>query len=218
LNLIAVAMHKYANAHMQRFPAHDSDGTWVESPNNGLSWRVHLLPYISEDFKAVYDKFHLDEPWDSEHNKSLITKMPRIFGDDPEGKSLIHVVIDALSEKDPSKKLASFRPNPPRAGDDEPHLGPAFGDITDGFSSTIMLVQSGINKAAPWTQPGGLSCVASDPVEGIGNAGDSFYVAMFDGKIFHYPTSIDPKTLWHLIGNRDSQIVDQEEFAIPESK
>ena len=32
------------------------------------------FPYIEQ--QALYNQFHLDEPWDSEHNKSLIAKMP----------------------------------------------------------------------------------------------------------------------------------------------
>src|SRR5262245_13041155 len=35
-----------------------------------LSWRVALLPSLEE--QALYDQFHLDEPWDSEHNQKLI--------------------------------------------------------------------------------------------------------------------------------------------------
>ena len=42
-----------------------------------LSWRVRILPYIEE--AELYRQFHLDEPWDSEHNKPLIAKMPAIF-------------------------------------------------------------------------------------------------------------------------------------------
>ena len=47
----------------------------------GLSWRVHLLPSLG--LKALHSEFHLDEPWDSEHNKTLISRMPTIFGTDP---------------------------------------------------------------------------------------------------------------------------------------
>lgn len=38
------------------------------SDGNGqrLSWRVHLLPYIGNE--GLYKQFHLNEPWDSEHN------------------------------------------------------------------------------------------------------------------------------------------------------
>ena len=42
-----------------------------------LSWRVQLLPYL--DAKALYDEFHLDEPWDSEHNRKLIDRMPEVY-------------------------------------------------------------------------------------------------------------------------------------------
>ena len=34
-----------------------------------LSWRVAILPFLEEN--ALYKQFHLDEPWDSEHNKKL---------------------------------------------------------------------------------------------------------------------------------------------------
>ena len=40
-----------------------------------LSWRVALLPYLGED--ALYKEFHLDEPWDSLHNKKLIKSLPK---------------------------------------------------------------------------------------------------------------------------------------------
>ena len=37
-----------------------------------LSWRVQILPYIEE--QQLYQDFHLDEPWDSEHNIKLLEK------------------------------------------------------------------------------------------------------------------------------------------------
>ena len=36
-----------------------------------------ILPFL--DQKALYDQFHLDEPWDSPHNRTLISKMPAVF-------------------------------------------------------------------------------------------------------------------------------------------
>jgi len=39
-----------------------------------LSWRVQMLPYIEQ--QPLYDRFRMDEPWDSEHNKQLIPMMP----------------------------------------------------------------------------------------------------------------------------------------------
>ncbi len=42
-----------------------------------LSWRVAILPYIEE--AELYNKFKLDEPWDSPHNKALIKEMPSTY-------------------------------------------------------------------------------------------------------------------------------------------
>jgi RNA polymerase sigma factor (sigma-70 family) len=42
-----------------------------------LSWRVALLPYL--DQQELYKEFKLDEPWDSEHNKKLLAKMPAVY-------------------------------------------------------------------------------------------------------------------------------------------
>jgi|GEM_PF-6738935 len=50
----------------------------VDHPENpGLSQRVWLLPALGEE--VLYQKFHLDEPWDSPHNSQLIPEMPAIY-------------------------------------------------------------------------------------------------------------------------------------------
>ena len=73
LKQIALALHNY-HAAMGSFPATASmskDGKPL------LSWRVHILPYLEQD--NLFKQFKLDEPWDSEHNKALIAKMPDIY-------------------------------------------------------------------------------------------------------------------------------------------
>ena len=66
---IAPTFHMYADVH-GRFPAdiYDQEGKPL------LSWRVRLLPYL--DQQAVYEQFHLDEPWDSPHNRKLAAVVP----------------------------------------------------------------------------------------------------------------------------------------------
>jgi hypothetical protein len=44
-----------------------------------LSWRVALLPYLGDEAKALHGEFHLDEPWDSLHNKRLLKKLPKVL-------------------------------------------------------------------------------------------------------------------------------------------
>src|SRR5258708_4198875 len=38
-----------------------------------LSWRVLLLPYLGQ--RKLFREFRLEEPWDSPHNKTLLSKM-----------------------------------------------------------------------------------------------------------------------------------------------
>jgi len=41
------------------------------------SWRVLILPFMGEE--ELYQKFHLDEPWDSKENIKLLSKIPGAF-------------------------------------------------------------------------------------------------------------------------------------------
>ena len=36
-----------------------------------------ILPFLEEG--ELFNQFKLDEPWDSENNKKLIEKMPRVY-------------------------------------------------------------------------------------------------------------------------------------------
>jgi RNA polymerase sigma factor (sigma-70 family) len=81
LKTIALALHNY----------HDTNGRLPTdlTDNAGkplLSWRVAILPYI-EGYDTLYKQFKLTEPWDSEHNLSLLAKMPEVLrvGFEPKG-------------------------------------------------------------------------------------------------------------------------------------
>ena len=70
LKRIGLAFHEYHNSH-GHFPAPAvarGDGTPL------LSWRVALLPHLG--YRPLYERFHLDEPWDSPHNRALLAEMP----------------------------------------------------------------------------------------------------------------------------------------------
>lgn len=74
---IGMALESYRLAHDQLPPPSSTD-------SNGkplLSWRVLILPYFSQhpEYKQLYDKFHLDEPWDSAHNKTLLNQIPTVY-------------------------------------------------------------------------------------------------------------------------------------------
>lgn len=73
LKAIAFAMHNY-NDTMGSFPP---AATFGKDGKPLLSWRVLILPYI--DQQELYKEFHLDEPWDSAHNKKLLERMPKTY-------------------------------------------------------------------------------------------------------------------------------------------
>jgi hypothetical protein len=66
LKHIALAMHNYLDTHGCFPPA----AIYGKNGKPLLSWRVLLLPYL--DQQNLYQQFHLDEAWDSPHNKKLL--------------------------------------------------------------------------------------------------------------------------------------------------
>src|SRR5206468_579294 len=84
LRQLVIAMQDYADTTDGRFVPTGALGKMPVLPTldktgkpSGLSWRVHLLPFLEQG--PLYQQFKLDEPWDSKHNKKLIAKMPEIF-------------------------------------------------------------------------------------------------------------------------------------------
>ncbi|HEV3003232.1 MAG TPA: DUF1559 domain-containing protein, partial [Pirellulales bacterium] len=73
LKQLATAMHVYHDVH-NHFPA---AATYGADGKPLLSWRVQLLPHVGEE--NLFREFHHDEPWDSEHNKALIGRMPAVI-------------------------------------------------------------------------------------------------------------------------------------------
>ncbi len=137
LKQLALALHNYhdVNQHFPPAAIRDAQGRPL------LSWRVMLLPYLEEG--KLYKQFHLDEPWDSEHNKPLIAKMPDVFTPRSirlraEGKTTLLV---------PVGKQTIFGPKD----------GVPIRDITDGTSTTILIVDADEGQAVVWTRPDDLN-------------------------------------------------------------
>ncbi len=195
--MIGVAFHNFHDAH-RKFPRHDGPPVIAGRFKRGLSWRVHLLPFL-EHFD-LYTQFKLDEPWDSEHNKALIKLMPDVFktpGIKEAGKTSIHVFVGK---------------DTPFADDTAPSLR----DYIDGTSNTFLAVAAGLDKAEIWTKPGGLKFNADDPRAELGKIPEDGFMALFaDGFVQKMVTETDNETLSRLIRHQDGQAVDRDLYSKP---
>lgn len=136
-----------------------------------LSWRVAILPYMEQ--QALYNRFRRDEPWDSPHNLALLDKMPDVFrgiGDPVD--STTTTVMHFTGAGTPYTIATNGTP-----------VAPRFSTIQDGSSRTIAFVEAGAENAIPWTKPGDLSLDADNPFSTLGDLGESFIAAFFDGHI-----------------------------------
>lgn len=135
---IAIAALNFEAAYQKLPAAYNTD-------NNGkplLSWRVHILPFLDE--LDLYNQFHLDEPWDSEHNKQLIKKMPKVFK---------HPLLDLEPGKTSYLGVAgeggAFQP----AQEPGSQLGRRLATIQDGTAFSALLVEVDDENSVVWTQP-----------------------------------------------------------------
>ena len=157
-----------------------------------MSWRVHLLPFLEE--QALYQKFHLDEPWDSEHNKTLIGQMPAVYRNpsspSPPEKAnyLVPVGKDSMFEGNEGLRIAR---------------------ITDGTANTIMVLELNSEAAVDWTKPQDLQFDADNPLAGLGAAHPGGFSAAFaDGSVHFITNTINPETFRRLLMKSDGQAVD----------
>ncbi len=172
LKVIALAMYNYEAVHKTFPPAFSADA-------NGkplLSWRVLILPYML-NCDDLYKQFHLDEPWDSEHNKTLIARMPPVF-------------------QNPDSRLASEGKTTFLTFRGEKTVYPGgkalgFGSVTDGASLTLMTIEVPDSRAVVWTKPDDLELDRVNSAEGLGALRPAgFYVGFVDGSVTFLKASI----------------------------
>src|SRR5262249_11822372 len=127
---------------------------------------VHLLPHLKQD--ALYKRFKLDEPWDSEHNKALLPLMPKVY---------------LLPGKDAGPGTTYYRVfTGPRTPFEGPR-GVRIIEITDGAVHTILVAEAA--HAVPWTKPDEeLPFTLTGPLPALGGHRSSGFHALFaDGSV-----------------------------------
>lgn len=196
LKAIAFAMHHHHDDHRVFAPPTDigsGEKSTVALPLTKLSWRVHLLPYLNE--QQLYDQFHLDEPWDSEHNLTLMEKMPSAYR--------------IQSEETSNTRFLTFAGpgmvfNTPKAA--------SLGHIDDEIASTLAVFVTGIDKGVPWTKPDEFTIsevdAEADPVAVMGQLpGGLIHCAMLDTKRLILPRHVPGHVLRALATRSGNELV-----------
>ncbi len=188
---IALAVHNYASSYQDKLPGDitDKDGKPL------LSWRVAILPFVEED--KLFKEFKLDEPWDSENNKRLIAKMPKLYAPvrvtAKEGLTYYQRFTGPGTLFDPKPKFT-------------------IGNVPDGTSNTGLVFEAG--DPVIWSKPGDLAYDAKKPLPKLGAhfSGMWCHVALCDGSVIRMKQDADEKELRKLILPADGEVLDTDKL------
>ena len=193
---IILALHGYTDTFAGfASNSYDKDGKPL------LSWRVHILPFIEQD--ALYRKFKLDEPWDSENNKPWSQTAIKVFQvpGRPAAQPWETYLRGFIGPKDVK---AEHRPWL-LEGESK---GPAFPKIfSDGTSNTILVAEAA--ESVPWAKPDDLVYDGVKPLPKFGGPNGTFVTGFADGSVRTFRRGqIDEKNMRYLISVADGNVVD----------
>ncbi len=189
LKQLGLAIHNYHDVHRQFPSAYSTD----KEGRPLLSWRVYLLPYLEQ--MALYEQFRLDESWDSEHNKTLIAKMPPLLRS-PNSKAepgkTNYLGVSGPQGIFPGREKISFR------------------DIADGTSNTLMIVEVSDESAVVWTKPDDFVPDSKEPKKGLlGLWTGGFHAGFADGSVRFLDEAIDNEMLQALFTRNGGERIDR---------
>ncbi|MGD9853990.1 MAG: DUF1559 domain-containing protein [Planctomycetaceae bacterium] len=187
LKHLGLAMHNFHDMY-GGFPP---SASYDESGKPLLSWRVYLLPFLEES--GLYGEFHLDEPWDSPHNRTLIERMPDVFASEhfdlnQEGKTTFLF---------PVGETTAFHGRE----------GIAIRDITDGTSNTLMVLEVPHDRAVIWTRPDDFPVDQRDLMQALFGGRERFWTAFFDGSGRALTNTIPEDTLRKLFTHAGGEVI-----------
>jgi hypothetical protein len=193
---ITLGMLNYEDTHkaLPTAASYDANGKPL------LSWRVHILLYVGED--PLYKQFKLDEPWDSEHNRKLIERMPAIYADpDP--------FVRAALEKGHTTFVVPVGEGLVFGGKE----GTKYRDIKDGTSNTILVVDVPPEKAVVWTKPEDWEVNLDDPLSGLKREDREWFTAGYaDGHVSIHSLKNEPSVIRALLTPNGGETIDHSQL------
>ena len=177
LKKLGLALHNHHSAYKQLPPR--------AAVNSQLSWRVQVLPFLGE--QALYEKFKLDEPWDSEHNLKLVKEIPQVFAS----------ASPRLGEEGKTRFVFPFHE---KALYYNRERGSKFRETLDGLSNTIAIVIADEDQAVVWTKPDDLAIDLEVPRKGWSQGVDGRVpVLMADGRVLGLSAEIQDELVAGLL-------------------
>ena len=160
-----------------------------------LSWRVYLLPFLGQT--ALYQQFHLDEPWDSQHNRTLLDKMPEQY------------LSRGLVRKSNRTGFVLFQL--PEMYSIE-GSGPDMRQFRDGPANTLLVVEVSSALAEPWTRPDDIPFNAERPLEALGDLPkNGFWGGFADGSVRRIRPDINPDVFRGILTLSGGEVIQLEQ-------
>jgi hypothetical protein len=193
LDQIGRALHEYlrVEGHLPAPALADRQGKPL------LSWRVAILPQLG--YPSLYARFHLDEPWDSPHNRALLREMPKEFacpgGPGPRAGRTGYLVVVG-----PKSEVGSV--NTPF----EPTRGAGLEEFFDGTSNTVLVIET--DTPVPWTKPEDLQWTPGGPLPRLASPHDGGAYGLFaDGTTKFLKSSIAARILQALLTKNGGEVI-----------
>jgi prepilin-type processing-associated H-X9-DG protein len=198
LKQIGLALHSYHDTHGW-IPIHGTGpkGAALKNANEKplLSWRVELLPYVEQ--QELYNQFKLDEPWDSENNKKLIEKMPKLYAPAAKpgkaGHTHTQMVVGPSAMPLPVARIPASFP--------------------DGTSNTIAVVEAA--EPVIWTKPDDVMFPNKELPKDFrkkfgGQFPGGFNVLLWDGSVRFVADTVSDKTLSFALNPSDGEVLGKD--------
>ncbi|MEZ6092602.1 MAG: DUF1559 domain-containing protein, partial [Pirellulaceae bacterium] len=231
LTQIINALHRYHERH-GHFPTANTQGKDGKS-GPPHSWRVDLLPLLG--YQDLYDQYRFDESWDSEHNASLLAKMPDIYRSPLDKPDSVNTSYFGVVSDDLSKRAAQLQQvREPSRGEFELDESAFIGDQGDAASqhgyeqytpeATVFWRQRGAafidmldgtsnciavieaKRNVPWTKPEEIEYSADQPLPKFGGwFEEGMHAAFADGTVKFLSHFNDDETFRTLLTISDGQ-------------
>ena len=150
----------------------------IDGFHDDLSWRVKLLPFIEQG--EMLDQIDKTKGPTEKPNTDFVDKMPKLFGTDGKNANISWIQSTVTG----------------------------FGNITDGSSNTIMLIEN--PNAGPWLKNDPISVEGAMKLVADLKDGEELVIVMYDGSSRMISNKIDQENLKNLLQPADGNIVNRD--------